>query len=407
MKPIYLYVTPFFPSPTNWRCEFSLHMVKAIAAAGQYDVRVFVPGSGEDYEYGGIRVSTFRTRQLPSAILPFLFRKGNERSFEESVAKAHIDWADVAVCHANVAMFGIYALAAKRHNPKCLAILHHHDQASFGLNLGRLRHFWPHKVILYRQLRAIHEEMDLHAFVCAASERNFRAVPKVPDGVVYEDYRRQMRWLGFLRPPRIKDSIVLHMGANEDLFHAETEVATKRDPAVFAIGCIANFQPLKDHLTLLKALKSIDAELGAWHLTLIGSGETLPACRQYVAENALADKVEFRTEVRQKELPAFYHSLDLFVLPSYFEGIGTVDLEAAACGVPFIACHGQGADDLLSPEERNRWFVPVRAPEALARKILWVARERPRQTLSAPVGIRAIVEEYLKELADRLPKVVP
>ena len=72
-KPIYIVVTPFFPSPTNWRGAYCYDFVVALMKTGVYDVRVFVPGTGEDYTIGDIRVHRFPTRQLSSNIFPFLF----------------------------------------------------------------------------------------------------------------------------------------------------------------------------------------------------------------------------------------------------------------------------------------------------------------------------------------------
>lgn len=397
IKPIYIFVTPFFPSANNWRGEYCYDLVKSLIKTGTYDVRVFMPGLGEDYDYGGVHVCGFPIKMLPSAVLPFLYRKYNEASFLRKVASENIDMKDVAVCHINIAMLMPYAMAAKRSNPKCLTINYHYDQASFGLNLGRLRHFWPHKFILFRQLRKMHDAMDLHLFVCGASEVNFRAAPKVPARVIYQDYIRQMRGLGWMRPARVKRSLILHLGVDVSKFKPKTDKLDVKRP--FTIGCIANFQVLKDHITLLKALERIRGKLGDWQLRLIGSGETKAMCEAYVKEHGLDRNVVFEKEVRHDQLVEFYQSLDLFVLPSFFEGIGTVTSEAAACGVPFIACKYQGMDDLLTPEDRDKWFVEPRDVDGFARKILWYYHSRERQALVESVDFDALMDKFVKDIA--------
>lgn len=396
IKPIYLFVTPFFPSANNWRGEYCYDLVKSLIKTGAYDVRVFMPGLGEDYDYGGVHVCGFPIKMLPSAVLPFLYRKYNEASFLRKVASENIDMRDVAVCHINIAMLMPYAMAAKRANPKCLTINYHYDLASFGLNLGRLRHFWPHKFILFRQLRKMHDAMDIHLFISTASERNFRAAPKVPARVIYQDYIRQMRGLGWMRPARVKRSLILHLGVDVSKFKSKTDMPDVKRP--FTIGCIANFQVLKDHITLLKALEQIRGKLGEWRLRLIGSGETKAMCEAYVKAHGLDKNIIFEKESHHDRLVEYYQSIDLFVLPSIFEGFGLVMSEAAACGVPFIACKYQGTDDLLKKDDQDIWLVEPRDVHGFAQKILWYYKTRERQQIVGSVCFDRIMERFVAEI---------
>ena len=110
-------------------------------------MRVFVPGRGADYDYQGVHIYRFPVKALPSAVLPLLFAGYNRRSFLRKVTAVGVDLAQVAVCHGHTANFGIYPLAVKAKNPRCLTLLHHHNPASFGLHNGRLKFIWLHKVI--------------------------------------------------------------------------------------------------------------------------------------------------------------------------------------------------------------------------------------------------------------------
>ena len=75
MNPIYIVVTPFFPSPETWRGAYCYDFVKALMRTGKYDVRVFVPGNGADYDYQGVHVYRFPVKYLPSNVFPVLFRR--------------------------------------------------------------------------------------------------------------------------------------------------------------------------------------------------------------------------------------------------------------------------------------------------------------------------------------------
>ena len=133
-------------------------------------------------------------------------------------------------------------------------------------------------------------------------------------------------------------------------------------------------------------------------LTFVGSGETLRECQEFVREHGLESCVEFRREVTHEKLADFYRSLDLFVLPSYFEGFGCVFTEAWACGTPFVTCEGQGMDDLIPEEGRGTWLCRPRDPDDLAAKIRHVIEARPEQTLTGPVDIDVLVARFLDEV---------
>jgi glycosyltransferase involved in cell wall biosynthesis len=52
------------------------------------------------------------------------------------------------------------------------------------------------------------------------------------------------------------------------------------------------------------------------------------------------------------------------VLPSRYEGLGCVYLEAMACAKPVIACRGQGIDEIID-HGSNGWLIPVAGLEEL------------------------------------------
>lgn len=395
MKPVYLYVTPFFPSPSNWRGSYCLDFVKALERTELYNVRVFVPGSGTDYEVDGVKVHRFATWQLPSAIFPFLFNCYNAKSFLKAVHLAGIEPTTFAVCHANTAACAPYALAAKRAAPRCLTLLHHHSLQAFGLNRGILSECWLHNVIQFPILRRMHEAIDCHVFVSEMARKSFCAAPDA-SWTSYAHYRRQMRGLGFYRPVRTVRSVVLHNGVDTSLFTPEGRKTNTGGP--FTIGAVGNFEKLKGHVVLIEALSLIADKLGDWRLRLVGSGPEEGRIREALARRGLQSRVEIIREMAHDALPDFYRSLDLFVLPSFFEAFGCVYTEAYACGTPFIACAGQGMDDLVPESERGLWLAAPGDARDLAAKIVAYYERRPRQHLAGEIAIDPLVCSFLGEV---------
>lgn len=352
-KPIYVYVTPYFPSPGNWRFAHGYDFVMALISTGLFDVRVFVEGNGCAYEYRGVRVCQFRSCRLPSNVFPFLFEKWNAASFLKVLQNEGIRVEDVAVCHAHTANFVSYPLAVKKLNKNCLALLHHHCPQSFGLNLGRLRHLWLYNLIEYPLLRRRHEEIDCHLFISNIVAKSFLSVPDT-SWTDYPDYRSQMKWLPYASP-RIRDYLVVHNVVDEKSLCPIVCGKAARSKT-FVIGCIGNFVDWKDQQSLIKAIRFVRKDNNPEiKIRFVGTGPTLKECRG-LAKSEHVD-AEFTPKLERNEIADFYHSLDLFVLPSYFEGFGCVFIEAALSGVPFITCEGQGMDDYFSQKERGKWLV--------------------------------------------------
>lgn len=389
--PVYLVVTPFFPSPDSWRGAFCYDFVRALQRTERYDVRVFVPGAGPDYAYQGVHVCRFSVKALPSGLLPFFFAKRNVHAFLRKLETEGLSPSDVAICHGHTAYCGIYSLALRRLNPHCLTLLHHHDPASFGLRCGRLGKVWLSRFLSYFSLRRIHEAIDCHVFISRSVERSFRMAPKT-DWTIYGDYRRMACGVAWLPSIRIRDGVILHNGVDCHRFMPDGRQMHEG----FVIGCIANFTDWKDQMSLLQAVARLKDGLVEWRLRLIGSGPTLAACKVYVAEHGLQERVSFEAEVDHTQLPDFYRSLDLFVLPSYFEGFGCVFTEAWACGTPFITCEGQGMDDMILPEERGLWLCKPMNPADLAEKIRHYYKYRSEQHMAGPIDIDVLVPRFVE-----------
>ena len=407
MERIYIVVTPFFPTPTSWRGPFCYDFVKALAhqlelrvGVGEWRVLVFKEGDGSDDEIGGVKVHPFKALRLPSNIFPFLFKRHNQKSFLKKVEtvicstfnlQPSVCFDAIEVCHAHTANYGIYPLALKKFNSKCKALLHHHDPQSFGLNTGIFRHCWFYNLIQFPILRRVFEKIDCHAFISEMVKKSFLMAPYT-SWTDYEGYKKQMRGLPY-RPAKIKDSIILHNGVDKSVFR-EVEGRRPKVEGQFVIGCVGNFLDWKDQMTLIRAVAKLKDEGRRLRLRFVGSGPYLEECKRYVSAHDI--DAEFLTEMRHEQLPDFYRSLDLFVLPSYFEGFGCVFTEAHSSGVPFITCEGQGTEDIIPLCERHLWFAKPSDEVDLANKIEFYMDNRPTQHLTEDQDINKLVGNFVE-----------
>lgn len=391
---IYLYITPFFPSPESWRGGYCLDAVKAIMRDGRYDVRVLVVGKGEDYLWDGISVARFKKIIAPSGIIPFALDWFNNNLFISKLKSLDIDFSKVAVCHVNTLECGHYASCFKRINPQSETIIQIHFSYGLHLGSGRLGVIPFHATLLYLYYRRICMNVDVLAFVSKMSRDTFGKVyDRVPEGRVKDV--RDLLWFGKYMPPlKLPQRMVVYNGIDTSLFFPRDN----QSHSGFVIGCVANFQPLKDHLTLLRAVNILKDKIDGLKVRLIGSGVMLKKCKQYVEENSLGDIVSFEKEVDHRELPKFYRSIDLFVLPSRLEGFLCVCVESSACGTPAIFCSGISLTELVSEEDKDKWlFKPMDSVE-LADKIVKYKEHRYVQKFTENLDIDKIWCDFLDEL---------
>ena len=126
------------------------------------------------------------------------------------------------------------------------------------------------------------------------------------------------------------------------------------------------------------------------------SGDMYAQCVQFIRDESLPAAI--LSSMEHSELAMFYRSLDLFVLPSRFEGFGCVFLESYACGTPFMTCEGQGIEDFVVPDERGLWLCKPHDPYDLASKILDFYKSRPVQHLAAETDIDVLIQQFLDEV---------
>lgn len=86
-------------------------------------------------------------------------------------------------------------------------------------------------------------------------------------------------------------------------------------------------------------MKRDDVELLiAGDYSTVAGGSIYPSLVQYIQDNAIPN-IRFLGKLEEEKLPAFYSSLDVFVLPSVsaMESFGLVQIEAMLCGTPVVA----------------------------------------------------------------------
>jgi glycosyltransferase involved in cell wall biosynthesis len=169
------------------------------------------------------------------------------------------------------------------------------------------------------------------------------------------------------------------------------------DPHVFTPGPAPNGPPTilvvgnllagKGHELVLGAVARLKDSHPNLQCQIIGEGADRNRFVDLTRELGLGDRVHFLGRRSRAEVAAAMRNCTVFVLPSRYEGLGCVYLEAMACGKPAIACRGQGIDEVIH-HGRNGWLIPVDGLEELVQGL---------QLLLGDAALRAQIGEAARQ----------
>ena len=389
-KPIYLYITPFFPSASHWQGGFCYDAARALINDGRYKVIVIVTGDTvEDYEYNGVKVYALKRLKLPYDCAPFLFTGINGWLLKRKLARIGIDINEVAVCHAN--MQPEYAYAVKRANPRAKALWQTHWMgAPFNIGAYSLGVIKGLSDLLYLYWRKMLEAMDVVVVLSKLHVKQFgKAYPEGPLGQEV-DIREQTLFKHYraIRPKRIA---VFYNGINTKVFNPKDRIPHKG----FVIGCVGNFGSTKGQLTLIKAFEEVTKIIPDSRLVLVGSGPQLAECKQAAAGLGLSERIVFERECDHLKLADKYRSFDLFVLPTWREGFCCVLVEAAGCGTPAMATDAISFKEVIPETDWDKWLIKPMDHIALAQKIIDYHDKKYEFRFNRSMDIDGLWKEFL------------
>ena len=147
-------------------------------------------------------------------------------------------------------------------------------------------------------------------------------------------------------------------------------------PVVGFVGRLAAKR--KGFADFLAAAQRISAQVPDCRFLVVGESDrgkadAMEACAAGV--HGIAERCVFAGRRDGNELPAFYKLMDVLVLPSIFEGLPRVVMEASAMGVPSVVTDVKGNREAVV-HECNGLLVPLGDIRALAAAVIRVLTDR-------------------------------
>ncbi|MBI4377008.1 MAG: glycosyltransferase [Elusimicrobia bacterium] len=187
----------------------------------------------------------------------------------------------------------------------------------------------------------------------------------VPDGIPVD--AEECSWVGTERG-RFSPPSPAERTAFRDAISAEFNIPKR----AAWVGNLAALVPHKDHDTLIAAAVIVLLKRPDTAFLIAGEGPEHGRLLEQIRRLGLLGRV-FLLGRLPEPIPLL-KSLDLFALSSWGEGMGSVLLEAAACGVPIAATTAGGIPEVIE-HERSGLLASPRQPEALAANIVRLAED--------------------------------
>jgi glycosyltransferase involved in cell wall biosynthesis len=176
----------------------------------------------------------------------------------------------------------------------------------------------------------------------------------------------------------------------------ETEPEVGSRPGKFIIGTVGRLDPIKNHKSLMRALKELIARQPVGRarmieLVIVGDGPLSKDLKDYALELGVADCVRFAGP--SDNVPAQMRSFDVFVLPSMNEGISNTILEAMASGLPVLATRVGGNPELVL-EDQTGTLVPSGDDGALTSALEEYLRDEGLRKKHGTAGRRRALDSF-------------
>ncbi|MFC4322623.1 glycosyltransferase family 1 protein [Litchfieldia salsa] len=156
--------------------------------------------------------------------------------------------------------------------------------------------------------------------------------------------------------------------AKKFLYDRNTDMKIRGELGIegkFVIGHIGRFAIPKNHEFLLDIFKSVHEKFENAVLLLVGDGELRESIEKKVVDLELQDNVIFTG--KQSEIYNLLHTMDIFVFPSFYEGLGLVVIEAQASGLRCIVSDKIPKEAFITDlvevislkEKKDRWVNKI------------------------------------------------
>lgn len=195
---------------------------------------------------------------------------------------------------------------------------------------------------------------------------------------------------------------VVYNGVDPEMFFPPR---TREESDPFTILSVGDVIPTKGQELVLRALAAIREKIPQVQYEIIGDGPQLLSLRRLAAQLNIDSRVSFLGRRSRTQVAEAMRRCTILALPSSYEGLGCVYLEAMATGKPVIGCRGQGIEEIIRHRE-NGWLVEDASVEEVTRALLCLLENRElREKIGSEARPTVLHQFTLAHQAEELNRV--
>jgi teichuronic acid biosynthesis glycosyltransferase TuaC len=146
---------------------------------------------------------------------------------------------------------------------------------------------------------------------------------------------------------------VIYNGVDAEMFRPGAEL--KSPLTVLSVG---NLIPIKGHALLLRGFARVLQIVPECALEVFGDGPERLNLLRLAQDLGISGRVRFQGRQSREKIAEAMRRCAVFALPSSYEGLGCVYLEAMASGKPAIGCRGQGIEEIIEHGKNGLLISP-------------------------------------------------
>ena len=167
----------------------------------------------------------------------------------------------------------------------------------------------------------------------------------------------------------------------------------------FIYGIVARLRKAKDHRTLIKAFsRFILSDSANAYLVIVGDGPLESELKSLARDCDAGERILFWGRLEPSEVPYMLKTFDVFVHPSFREGLPMAILEAMSAKLPVIGNECPPIVEILGPGGQFGFLCKSRDVESMEntlKKVYYMEKDQRAQMGEA--GYRRVIEEFSKE----------
>jgi teichuronic acid biosynthesis glycosyltransferase TuaC len=199
---------------------------------------------------------------------------------------------------------------------------------------------------------------------------------------------------------------VVYNSVDPALFSPASDVApASSDTNSLVILSIGNLIPIKGHELLVRAAGALALDFPSLHWEIIGDGPERHRLQELANELQVSDRVRFLGRQSRTQVADALRRCTVFVLPSRYEALGCVYLEAMSTGKPAIGCRNQGIAEVIQ-HGWNGLLVDPDNQQELTQAISTILRDEPARRKMSAAARNTILERFsVAHQAENLARV--